>query len=826
MAYPGRDDGEGVSEVRIQLATGESLFGKNRGSKTRLSREEARAKEDPKLMADLREKAVFGQTICLKQAHARLNLYKEYVAIKREKGYTEFDWDEFYEVLEELMKDMVTRSEREEKLEDGTTVLTHITVQTLKKYTRYLDFVLEMEAGHSISMEERDQFYRYVGKFSKALRMEFDLKNNTKQKLAIYSEEIGLMIESVIKHGRHGDVSIQDALFYLMLMHTAGRPSTFIPTRSTNFFLPFKAINIRRRLVQGTMVGFDVQITLENFKGHGFMAPTSKIAKRVIMLLRTVRRRINLPFDFGSTLVAHGLRLGAFGNRTLEDLWNATNIQISWDPLWLEVPVLNAIAAHGYGLEIGAPYRYTSAWARFKDLIFDLGLVAEKGQILGMTSIRKGTANKFKEAFGADVARLLMGHVAGSTTYETSYDETRNTADMTGALLPDEGGIDIERLQPLYKTRINPNTSAEDWASFQAKDLKLTILQQSYAALVKCALEGDSDDWKKLPWFKDDLANLPRDGLEMIQMTNRAIIARRAFLNRQYKKDAAALAARSRSELSAQEMLDQATSYEDGIKSLPDILIASLIRETAEETVTETGRFTALPILISDEPDPDEEEGITEAEKEEIRAMAPEPDDINTAFLELATSKKAYIQALISLPNASDAERTRVPCPKCADDESLTSDKRDATYLPAALRKHQNATHTPIYELNRWIKSVGSCPCCPKTFKQPVNYRDHILSFHTDQFGLTIPINHCRTIIELAAQSTKPYTRGLAEKALEKIRHLIVQPRDKRKFSFFEPEDISAGGKRLKKNEMGYSTRDEAEALRKQGYDLVQDWLS
>lgn len=93
-----------------------------------------------------------------------------------------------------------------------------------------------------------------------------------------------------------------------------------MPGKYTGFSLTWDDIRwIPRKNSTGHTVGMDLTIRLRNFKGYGLNG-TDRGAKTLHLYIRTVKNKSNLVSDIGLGLLAHAIKLGAFGAATCQDL--------------------------------------------------------------------------------------------------------------------------------------------------------------------------------------------------------------------------------------------------------------------------------------------------------------------------------------------------------------------------------------------------------------------------------------------------------------------------------------------------------------------------
>jgi hypothetical protein len=208
------------------------------------------------------------------------------------------------------------------------------------------------------------------------MRIEFNLENTVLRKGALYSGDVAVLISTALRDPIDGDVGVQWLCLCLLLLHTAGRPSTFMPGKYTDFSLTWDDIRwIPRRNSGGQTVGMDLTIRLRNFKGYGLNG-TDRGAKTLHLYIRTVKNQSNLVFDIGLGLMAHAIRLGAFGASTCQDLWVSKDLKLSVNPAFINTPVLRSVAARGFGLDKTA-LRWSSAATAFRVLCDKAGFRGE-----------------------------------------------------------------------------------------------------------------------------------------------------------------------------------------------------------------------------------------------------------------------------------------------------------------------------------------------------------------------------------------------------------------------------------------------------------------
>lgn len=57
------------------------------------------------------------------------------------------------------------------------------------------------------------------------------------RKVGVYADEVAQLIGATLTQPRDADVAVQTVCLLLLLLHTAGRASTYMPSKHTNFYM-------------------------------------------------------------------------------------------------------------------------------------------------------------------------------------------------------------------------------------------------------------------------------------------------------------------------------------------------------------------------------------------------------------------------------------------------------------------------------------------------------------------------------------------------------------------------------------------------------------
>ncbi|WVR08303.1 hypothetical protein IAU60_005355 [Kwoniella sp. DSM 27419] len=789
-----------------------------RSSRARRAQEDVWADMTLALEKDLDERATFGQQVGVRNAAERLRIYRKFHEERTRLGLlSSFNWNDWTRVARNVMTNAMLSSEKTSLDEEGKTVKTYLRVGSLRQVKRSLALVLDMDAPRGSTMESRQQFFQDLEAWLVALRSRYDLNNDSLEKVALYSEEIALMIDAVLTEPTDANVAVQFAFLLVLLMHTAGRPSSFMPSSATSFYLQWSDISIRPRRIASKTTGFDIRLKLRNFKRHDLKSATSLKGKVVHLFVSTVKNVDNTIFDIGALCIAHALRQGAFGpGKTLEDLYNEKAGVVPYAKDYLERPVFLRTNARGYGLDPTGPLTYESARQQFKDILDKVGIKKGKTQILGMTSVRRGSATKLAAAFGNDDARLLLGHGPKSSALELHYDIHREDLDVASAHLSEEGRQDAatgSRSRP-HLMVIPKSSNRLTLAAVLNLDPKARIFETGIQAATMSCMNSD-DKWKHVP---------PK--------TRKALRTRVAAIRTRYAQHQDAKIWESAQELEYTQVLQNAKTVQDIKTGLPIRLMKQLQGACTRDLETIAVATEEDELIVDDEDlalpvDPLFADACTEHELRILRLTAKK--QAWTEYVEAAETKLMDTRSLISgIVTSSIAARTQTHCLACQVDSEVSDEMKGKTYLPHALVDHLNFYHLPIERLGRFIKkSEGKlvCPCCQNTYANSAAIRYHIMVTHAHEAGKTIPLEHFRTIHEImSASGTAKNWDAAARIDLSPLSISQRYQKMARKRDHVEDMDLLCGP--LKRRVFGNLTRDGAQDLEAAALSFAESLLT
>ncbi|KAG8701931.1 hypothetical protein FRC09_005047 [Ceratobasidium sp. 395] len=160
---------------------------------------------------------------------------------------------------------------------------------------------------------------------------------------------------------------------------------------------------------------FDVELVMKYRKGYN---DTADPGRPDTFRLQHVTKTHNLAFDFGTILLALLFCRGVLeGIETVEDLfsWDKSEIKIKKDHL--KEPLFRKKTSRGDPDPTNEPALSNSILGPFMRIGRALGM----GNGINFHSVRRDAANLFGLVFGNDVARRLLSHAEGNTTFDRHY---------------------------------------------------------------------------------------------------------------------------------------------------------------------------------------------------------------------------------------------------------------------------------------------------------------------------------------------------------------------------------------------------------------------
>ncbi|OCF45414.1 hypothetical protein I317_00659 [Kwoniella heveanensis CBS 569] len=290
-----------------------------------------------------------------------------------------------------------------------------------------------------------------------------------RRKTTLYPSEVRALLEILYENsGSKWDVIVQNAALLLSFVYLGARPGSFLKTAHwPKHYARWKDIKWRPvRDGQGTIIGYDLYFTVRSFKGFHALRDLN-----ITFLIKTIKTAKNAILDLGVTLLAHGVRQGVFGEKTIEQLTTANLFEFKCDPRYDEEPI-------------------------FKGKTSRSGLSAVLRVVRGSDTVyalRRGYATH-------------MGQRANTTMFADTYDQGRETADMTeGVHVQEERDSETRVVTPLTLTRYEPGTDLPTVTLKQALKVHPAYLHtKAKLDFVQHCIRTGSSEWQTVSPYEEE----------------------------------------------------------------------------------------------------------------------------------------------------------------------------------------------------------------------------------------------------------------------------------------------------------------------------------
>ncbi|OCF74702.1 hypothetical protein I204_05083 [Kwoniella mangroviensis CBS 8886] len=259
----------------------------------------------------------------------------------------------------------------------------------------------------------------------------YNLKHHERRVTTLYPVDIRAMIELALEScEERWDMAVQTSCMLLTFMYLGARPGSVLKTKHyPNDYATWGDVKWRpSRDTDGVIQGFDVFFTLKSFKGFHSLKNL-----RITFQVKTVKSPKNAILDFGTMILAHGLRQGVFGERTREDIMSSDLFEFKCDPEFNEVPIFLARRSRSALSE--SPLDGDAANSMVKDLMQRLGIISDKSHSDTLYALRRGYATNVGQNLSRSAAVFHMGQRANTTMFEEHYDQSHLQQDMTEGIL-------------------------------------------------------------------------------------------------------------------------------------------------------------------------------------------------------------------------------------------------------------------------------------------------------------------------------------------------------------------------------------------------------
>ncbi|KAI5452525.1 hypothetical protein NCC49_000688 [Naganishia albida] len=280
------------------------------------------------------------------------------------------------------------------------------------------------------------------------------LRTTMTPRIVFTRHDVQELIEVVMRDPKDVDWARQFCCIMLVLWYTASRGGSIFVTDSYTNYLRIEDVEIYRAVLtprehgvtKVTTFGFHLRLRLSTFKGY------QNGQRRLVVTYRidTVSGPRNLDFDLGLMLVVCLFRRGAFGKRSLEDIWNGEGLQVRVEDEFLKQPLFLAGTPGGRGLVDPKDPRvrdngaltlngFTKALRKYFEDEKYLGREVGERK-LGGYAFRMGATTTMRKIGELDDGSIqhILGHRHGTRTMRQTYDLSMNTTNVVGALMEGE----------------------------------------------------------------------------------------------------------------------------------------------------------------------------------------------------------------------------------------------------------------------------------------------------------------------------------------------------------------------------------------------------
>ncbi|OCF36600.1 hypothetical protein I316_01852 [Kwoniella heveanensis BCC8398] len=331
----------------------------------------------------------------------------------------------------------------------------------------------------------------------------YGLTQRKRRKTTLYPSDVRALLEILYENsGSKWDVIVQNAALLLSFMYLGARPGSFLKTAHwPKHYARWKDIKWRPvRDGQGTIIGYDLYFTVRSFKGYHMLRDLN-----ITFLIKTIKTAKNAILDLGVTLLAHGVRQGVFGEKTIEQLTTTNLFEFKCDPRYDEEPIFKGKRSRN-GLSAVNPMRDEHANTLLRELMNKLGIACGQGGSDTVYSLRRGYATTVGKNLDARTAIFHMGQRANTTMFTDTYDQGHETADMTeGVHGQEERDSETRVVTPLTLTRYEPGTDLPTVTLKQALKVHPAYLHtKAKLDFVQHCIRTGSSEWQTVSPYKQE----------------------------------------------------------------------------------------------------------------------------------------------------------------------------------------------------------------------------------------------------------------------------------------------------------------------------------
>ncbi|OCF59176.1 hypothetical protein L486_03677 [Kwoniella mangroviensis CBS 10435] len=472
------------------------------------------------------------------------------------------------------------------------------------------------------------------------------LKSNVRRITTLYAADVKGLLETCFKtHQGKFDIAVQTAAMLLSFFYTGARPGSILKTDMyPDEFSVWRDLVFKpARDEDGQVTGFGVMFTLKAFKGYHNV----KNLEVTFNIKSTISRKYAV-LDLGTMLLAHGLRMGVFGDLTAEDLYNTDRAQFQADEDYLDVPIFQSRSSRTSLNSSNLPLKANAANLLLRELMREFGIASGTSFSDTLYALRRGFATTVGKHLDPRIAQFFMGHESNSTMFFGTYNQANVEENLTeGVLGPEEHQIRV--VTPLAYERHAVPTSMPTVTLSQALSSHPQFRHwKAKSDMLKDCWKNNLTHWMKVSPYKELAGKM-----EFSQASLPALIAicrnqlRRLVeqIKQQDYHDELALEqakANERNWRTIQENRDRSEEPSTLAKDLQKLLIEQEARtieaEVDEIDAIEDNEIEVDPQFEDDEDDGDEgeqgdEDGgiVDEEEDEQDRDGSGQPEDVTQA---------------------------------------------------------------------------------------------------------------------------------------------------------------------------------------------------
>ncbi|KAI9632705.1 uncharacterized protein MKK02DRAFT_41015 [Dioszegia hungarica] len=190
-------------------------------------------------------------------------------------------------------------------LREGSNEEVYMSKRSLHLLQQYAAKLLEMMAYPPLSPVQAYEGRKLLRSYEGVLCAAMGLRDEGREKMAVYPEEMKVLVEEAMGGTTTAWAWVVEACaLYLTFFYTGARPGLLLTSKAYDEYLQWEGVKfIPQRDEDGDFAGFDVVVTLRNWKGrHGNDAQPLIIRYPI----RTVMRSEDLLLDLGVFLFSHG----------------------------------------------------------------------------------------------------------------------------------------------------------------------------------------------------------------------------------------------------------------------------------------------------------------------------------------------------------------------------------------------------------------------------------------------------------------------------------------------------------------------------------------